>query len=61
MSHEGNLLLPVLFINQEFGGIAEAYSEPCQTCKIELFAKIVYTLQLLTSFTKSSECTTIFH
>ena len=32
----------------------EAYSEPCQTSKIELFAKIVNEWKLLTIFKKSS-------
>ena len=32
----------------------EAYSEPCQTSKIELFAKIVNGFQPLTIFAKSS-------
>ena len=34
--------------------LAEAYSEPCQTSKMEHFAKIVNAFQLLTIFAKHS-------
>ena len=32
----------------------EAYSDPCQTCKIEVFAEIVNGFQLLTIYAESS-------
>ena len=32
----------------------ELYSDPCQTSRIEVFAKIVYSLKLSTVFVKSS-------
>ena len=35
-------------------GFSEAYSEPCQTSKMEVFTKIVSSFLLLTIFTKSS-------
>ena len=37
-----------------WGYITERYSEPCQTCKMDHFAKIVNGFQPLTVFTKCS-------